>query len=111
MTQYDTRHEQSVDAETSTSRFHQLLDILIRTANVLERIEADAVRIADHFDPPPPNKVGTPYVAERLGCTTVWVAEMIRSGQIPKACVVEGTGNGKLWKFHRKRIDLWIQSR
>lgn len=111
MTQYDTRNEHSVDAAGSASAGTRLLDVLIRIANVLERIEEDAVRIADHFDPPPPDKVGTPYVAERLGCTTVWVAEMVRIGQIPKSCVVEGTGNGKLWKFHRKRIDLWIQNR
>lgn len=68
-------------------------------------------RIADHFDPPPPNIVGTPYVAQKLNCTTVWVTEMIRLGQIPTSCVVPGTGNGKPWKFHRARIDEWMKKR
>lgn len=72
---------------------------------------ADLRRIADKVDPPPPDKVGTPYVAERLGCTTVWVTEMIRSGDIPRSCIVPGTGNGKPWKFHRGRIDEWLESR
>src|SRR5690606_31508199 len=47
----------------------------------------------------PPELVGTPYVAERLGCTTVWVTELIRSGEIPIGCIAPGTGNGKPWKF------------
>jgi len=68
-------------------------------------------RIADHFDPPPPDKVGSDYVAHRLGCTTTWVADMVRQGEIPVHCVVPGTGNGKPWKFLRSRIDSWIESR
>jgi hypothetical protein len=68
-------------------------------------------RIADALDPPPPDVVGSPYVAGRLGCTTVWVAEMARSGAIPASCVVPGTGNGKPWKFHRERIDRWLAAR
>jgi hypothetical protein len=68
-------------------------------------------RIADHFDPPPPDKVGSDYVAGKLGCTTTWVAEMVRNGDIPKSCTVPGTGNGKPWKFYRLQIDQWIESR
>lgn len=68
-------------------------------------------RIADHLAPVPSELVGTPYVAERLGCTTVWVTEMIRNGQIPQRCVVPGTGDGKPWKFVRTRIDEWIKNR
>jgi Helix-turn-helix domain len=68
-------------------------------------------RIADHFDPPPPDKVGSDYVAARLGCTTTWIAELVRQGEIPASCVVVGTGNGKPWKFHRTRIDEWINNR
>ncbi len=59
----------------------------------------------------PPELVGTPYVAERLGCTTVWITQMIRSGDIPPNCVVPGTGNGKPWKFIRVRIDEWLKRR
>jgi hypothetical protein len=68
-------------------------------------------RIADHFDPPPPDIVGTGYVAQKLNCTTIWITEMIRLGQIPRNCVLPGTGNGKPWKFYRTRIDQWISSR
>ena len=68
-------------------------------------------RIADHFDPLPPDKVGSDYVANRLGCTTTWVADMVRRGEIPPHAVVPGTGNGKPWKFFRSQIDSWITSR
>lgn len=77
----------------------------------LQRIEVQLARIADHFDPPPPDKVGTPYIAERLGCTTDYVAVMVREETIPLSCLVPGTGNGKPWKFFRKRIDNWIEQR
>jgi hypothetical protein len=68
-------------------------------------------RIADALAPTPADTVGSPYVAERLGCTTVWVAELVRLGRIPKHCLVPGTGNGKPWKFIRRHIDKWIASR
>jgi hypothetical protein len=68
-------------------------------------------RIADALAPRPADVVGTPYLADKLGCTTVWVAEMVRAGEIPKSCVVPGTGNGKPWKFYRDRIDRWVESR
>jgi hypothetical protein len=77
----------------------------------LESIADSLRRLADHFVPVPAAMVGTPYVAKQLGCTTVWVAEMVRKGEIPKPCLVPGTGNGKPWKFHRERIDEWLQSR
>lgn len=76
-----------------------------------DEIVAQLRRIADHFDPPPANIVGTPYVAQKLNCTTVWVTEMIRLGHLPRNCVVPGTGNGKPWKFYRVRIDQWIECR
>jgi hypothetical protein len=68
-------------------------------------------RIADALDPPPPDVVGSPYVAQRLGCTTTWVSDLVRRGAIPSSCLVPGTGNGKPWKFYRSRIDRWIESR
>lgn len=76
-----------------------------------ENLVTQLRRIADHFDPPPPNVVGTGYVAQKLDCTTIWVTEMIRLGQLPRNCVVPGTGNGKPWKFYRSRIDPWISTR
>jgi hypothetical protein len=48
-------------------------------------IGIDLKRIADHFDPPPSDKVGSHYVARRLGCTTTWVADMVRRGEIPSS--------------------------
>jgi hypothetical protein len=86
-------------------------DPLARIAEAIERLQHQIARIADHFDPPPPDKVGTPYIADRLGCTTVWITEMVRSGEIPSGCVVPGTGNGKPWKFFRARIDDWLETR
>ncbi|WP_254509035.1 helix-turn-helix domain-containing protein [Anatilimnocola floriformis] len=80
-------------------------------SSVFADIAANLARIADHFDPPPPDKVGTPYVAERLGCTTDYVAVMVREGAIPHHCLVPGTGTGKPWKFFRDRIDRWIEQR
>jgi len=59
----------------------------------------------------PPDLVGSPYVADRLGCTTVWVTQMVRQGEIPQSCVATGTGNGRPWKFHRARIDEWLRQR
>jgi predicted DNA-binding transcriptional regulator AlpA len=89
-------------------------DVQERIAVALERI-ADGFdileRIADVIAPSPTETVGTPYVAQKLGCTTVWVAEMVRKGQIPKSCLVAGTGVGKPWKFYRKQIESWLETR
>lgn len=84
--------------------------IRLRRAD-LTSIAKSLERIADVVDPPPSKIVDSPYVANRLDCTTVWVAEMARNGQIPKNCIVAGTGNGKVWKFYRTLIDQWIESR
>jgi predicted DNA-binding transcriptional regulator AlpA len=92
----------AVDHRASAS--HNLLDLLGQVAFQLGRI-------ADHFDPPPPEIVGTPYVATKLGCTTDWIAILVREGQIPPSCVIPGTGYGKPWKFRRSRIDQWIEHR
>ena len=68
-------------------------------------------RISNHFDPPPSDVIGTDYIAGKLGCTKVWVAELVRSGEIPAGCIVSGTGNGKPWKFHRSKRDRWLRDR
>jgi len=78
---------------------------------VMADMAANLARIADALTPKPADIVGSPYVANLLGCTTVWVAEMVRRGDIPKNCVVPGTGNGKPWKFYREKIDAWVKSR
>lgn len=78
---------------------------------ILWDISQSLRRIADRVDPSPPDKVGTDYIAEKLGCTKQWVAQMVSLGKIPANCIVAGTGNGKLWKFYRGRIDAWIRKR
>jgi hypothetical protein len=78
---------------------------------ILDRIATALERIADQLAPLPSDIVGSGYVAKRLGCTTVWVAEMARRGDIPKSCLVPGTGNGKLWRFYRQKIDRWLATR
>jgi len=77
----------------------------------LAELVIEVRRIADALNPPPPDLVDSVYVAGKLGCTTAWVADMARNGEIPRGCIVIGTGNGKPWKFHRSRIDEWIARR
>ncbi len=91
---------------------------LERIATALEQIVLQmkalnlaASRIADVLAPSPTELIGTPYIAKRLGQTTVWVAEMARKGIIPAGCIAVGTGKGKPWKFKRSEIDKWLQTR
>ena len=86
-------------------------DADLSIADLLMGVLGQLTRIADHFDPAPPNLIGSQYIAERLGCTTVWITELVRGGSIPRSCVVPGTGNGKPWKFYRVRIDEWLKQR
>lgn len=100
-----------MDREATELTGKPLLSILERIAFALESISESNQRMADHFDPSPPDIIGTPYLAGKLGCTTVWIAEMIRSGLIPDNCIVPGTGNGKPWKLYCGRIEAWLKSR
>lgn len=77
----------------------------------LQDIAQSLRRLADAHAPEPKGVVDTQYVAERLDCTAIYVAEMAREGKIPHGCVVPGTGNGKPWKFYREQIDGWVNSR
>jgi hypothetical protein len=80
-------------------------------ADLLIGVLGQLRRIADHFDPAPPDLIGSQYIAKRLGCTTVWITELVRNGSIPRSCVVPGTGNGKPWKFYRVQVDEWLKRR
>jgi len=91
-------------------RIAQALEKLIASPE-LASAATSLCRLADRFAPGPTAVVGTPYVAGRLGCTTVWVAELVRNGEIPTHCIVPGTGRGKVWKFYREKIDRWLESR
>ena len=86
-------------------------EVLERLTVAAEQIHEQLRRIADHFDPPPPDIVDSPYIAGRLGVTTTRIAQMVREGTIPKGCIVPGTGNGRLWKFYRSRIQKWLETR
>jgi hypothetical protein len=81
------------------------------TRRVLAEIGSDLKRVADHFDPPPPDIIGTPHLARRLGCTPTWIAQLVRSGEIPKGCIVPGSGKGRQWKFYRRRVEEWLANR
>jgi hypothetical protein len=78
----------------------KLLAALERIADALERMA-----------PPPGDIVDARYIADRLGCSTEWVAKQAREGRIPTHCIVQGTGNGKPWKFYGGKINKWIESR
>ena len=81
------------------------------TLRLLSEVQADLRRIADHVDPQPADIVGTPYLANKLGCTPTWIAQMVRDGEIPKSCLVSGSGKGRQWKFFRRRIEEWLASK
>ncbi len=87
------------------------MQMLERLAVATEGIQEQLRRLADHFDPPPPDIVDTQYVADCLGCTNIHVARLARQSVIPKSCVLVGTGNGKPWKFYRSRLDKWLETR
>ena len=88
-----------------------IVELGAETLRVLAEVQADLKRIADHFDPQPADIVGTPYLANKLGCTSTWIAQMVRSGEIPKGCLVPGSGKGRQWKFYRRRIEEWLASK
>jgi Helix-turn-helix domain len=65
-------------------------------------------RLAEALAPRPSSMMDTGEVAARLGLTTRRVTQMISSGELPRECIVSGTGKGKVWKFHREEIERWI---
>jgi helix-turn-helix protein len=83
----------------------------VLTESAISSIARSLARIADAVDPPPADKVDTSYVAQKLGIGLARVSQMASQGEIPASCIVAGTGHGKIWKFHRERIDEWIESR
>ena len=89
----------------------QISPLQFATPEAIVTIAGALKRIADHFDPPPPDVVDSVYLRKKLGCTTQWIADMARNGVIPAACIVPGTGNGKPWKFYRSKIEKWLEER
>lgn len=105
------RTGRGLDVGPAAECLPRLVNLAERLAIGVEGLLAVATRLAEHIVPEAADLVGTPFIAERLGCTTVWVSDMARNGVIPKACIVPGTGNGKPWKFHRRRIENWLDKR
>jgi Helix-turn-helix domain len=102
----------SADQEPPIVRLLDMLSKgLVQQNEILASIERNLASIATALNPETPEVVGTRYVADRLGQTTQWVAEMARLGIIPKSCLAEGSGRGKQWKFRRSKIDQWIENR
>lgn len=96
-----------IDPQVSADSAISLISALPDLAAIAKSLE----RIADAVDPPPADKVDTTYVAKKLGIGLARVSQMASGGEIPANCIVAGTGHGKIWKFHRVRIDQWIESR
>ena len=93
-----------------------------RIADALEQIGSELNRISGQLDEslmiqqrladeiaPERSIVGTRYVAERIGKSTRWITDLVRDGKIPKQCIVPQSGNGRYWRFYKKRIDRWIE--
>lgn len=84
--------------------------VLNRIAGGLEQMLKIQQRLAEALAPEPNAVVDTDYIARKLDCTAVWVSTMARDGQIPKGCIMPGTGNGKPWKFRRESLYIEIAS-
>lgn len=81
--------------------FRKLVIAVVSIANSLRRLADAHGNLAA--------QIGTEDVARQLGCTPEHVSDLARSGKIPKRCIVDGTGHGKPWRFHRGRITAWIR--
>lgn len=105
------RAKQPIHCSAGKSAGGDTSEIHERIAAALQDLVDVGHRIGSCVAPEPPDVVGAPYIANRLACTTVWVTDMAGNGQIPKNCIVPGTGNGKPWKFYRRGIDEWLERR
>ena len=61
--------------------------------------------------PEVPDLVGTDYIARRLGVSKQWVGTMAERGDIPRSCIAPKLSGGRIWKFHRDRIEAWLRER
>lgn len=112
MASKEGRHESSCpQLSHNPNRAAPTVELGRDTLSLLAGVQADLQRLADHLAPQPPDIVGTPFLANRLGCTPTWIAQMVRNREIPQSCIVPGSGKGRQWKFYRKRIEDWLASR
>jgi hypothetical protein len=61
--------------------------------------------------PEVPDHVGTDYIARRLGVSKQWVGTMAERGDIPRHCIAPKVSGGRIWKFHREKIEAWLRER
>lgn len=112
----DTSAKSESDLRERLIRLEEMVSRIGRLAARSNEIGDEGVvthlrRIADHFDPPNLEVVGTSYIAQRLGVTPKWVGDLVRKGEIPSSCICPKSGNGNYWRFWKMRIDKWIEER
>jgi hypothetical protein len=85
-------------------------DIAALVAALKEHTRAIGSLVAT-LAPPVPDLVGTDYIARRLGCSPQWVGQLAERGEIPRACIAPKISGGRIWKFHRDKIEAWLRDR
>ena len=61
--------------------------------------------------PEVPDLVGTDFIARRLAVSKQWVGTMAERGDIPRHCIAPKVSGGRIWKFHREKIEAWLRER
>ncbi len=82
---------------------------LNQQSDPLDRIAQCVERLIEVLVPKTADLVGTEYIASRLGVSKQWVGKMADKGTIPKNCIAPKVSGGRVWKFHRDRIDAWLE--
>ena len=96
--------EQQNQMIAGSSDFATLVEVLTENTRAIGSLVATLA-------PPAPDLVGTDYIARRLGVSKQWVGTMAKRGDIPKHCVAPKVSGGRIWKFHRDKIDAWLRER
>lgn len=65
------RNGQALYLESAIDRWIENRATGIDKTQLLQNLAVDLRRIADRLDPPAPDKVGTPFIADRFGCTAL----------------------------------------
>ena len=93
----------SSDAEED----HNVIDFN-GTMEPFERIAEGIERLIEVLVPKTSELVGTEYIASKIGKSKQWIGKMAERGNIPKNCVAPKIGGGRIWRFHRDKIDAWL---
>lgn len=79
------------------------------TTEPFERIAEGIERLIEVLVPKTSELVGTEYIASKIGKSKQWIGKMAERGTIPKNCVAPKIGGGRIWRFHRDKIDAWLE--